>query len=84
MLVPGASFAKLNVNVSHAPATVVNASVSHVCVGSVASSTFIRIGVPEVGDQTRTVISESVRVKGIIRCKTCWSRNRCSQPTIVQ
>ena len=63
--VPAASLAKLNVNVSHAPATVVTASVSHVSVLLEAFSTFNRIGVPAVGDQTLTVISVSVSVKGI-------------------
>jgi hypothetical protein len=47
-------------------ATVVVASVSQERVGSAASSTFRRTGIPAVGDHTRTVIVLAAAVKGMI------------------
>ena len=63
--VPITSLEKSNVSVSHPLATVVLVSVSHDIVGFVASSTFKRIGVIAVGDQTLTVICVAVAVNGI-------------------
>ena len=63
--VPGASFEKSNTKVFQPLATVVVASVSHVCVGSDESSTFKRTCIPACGDQKVTDIVELVNVKGI-------------------
>ena len=63
--VPGASFEKLNTNVSQPLATVVTCWVSHVWAGSLESSTFKRIGTPACGDQKITDIVEFVNVRGI-------------------
>ena len=64
--VPAAGVAKLKLSVCQPPATVVVASVSTLLVGSVASSTFSRTGVPAVGDQTRTVTTLLVAVKPMV------------------
>ena len=64
--VPAAWLAKLKLKVCQPPATVVVASVSTLLVGSAASSTFSRTGVPAVGDQTRTVMVLLVAVKPMV------------------
>ena len=63
--VPATWLAKLKLSVCQPPATVVEASVSTLLVGSAASSTLSRTGVPAVGDQTRTVMVLLVALKPI-------------------
>ena len=63
---PVAGLAKLKRKVCQPLATVVLASVSTLLVPSAASSTFMRTGVPAVGDQTRAVSVVRVAVKGSV------------------
>ena len=58
--------AKSKVNVSQVLTVVVNASVSTERVGSAASSTLSRTGIPAFGEYTRTVILVLVAVNPIL------------------